>query len=82
MHPFFWWLGQCLLLAAGIFFLLFGVYLLIAAYQLDNPFYFVMTFFASNFIILISATLAVVFVLRMIRVYKVLQDKEQPPPAQ
>jgi TRAP-type C4-dicarboxylate transport system permease small subunit len=58
---------QILLIAVGCFFLLFGVHLLISAYQLNNPFWFVMTFFASNLIILISIALVVGFVIRMIK---------------
>lgn len=53
------WIGLVLLLAAGGFFLLFGLYLLVCAYRLEDPFHFVMTFFASNLVILISATLMV-----------------------
>lgn len=49
----------------GCFFLIFGIQLLISAYQLKNPFWFVMTFFASNLIILISAALLVGFIVRM-----------------
>jgi nitrogen fixation/metabolism regulation signal transduction histidine kinase len=56
-----------LLIAVGCFFLLFGVHLLIAAYNLDNPFYFIMTFFASNLIILISAALVIGFVIRLFK---------------
>ena len=50
----------------GIFFLIFGVFVLISAYHLDNPVWFIMTFFASNLIILISGALLVGFILRMI----------------
>ena len=46
------------LLLISIFFLLFGVNVLISAYRINDPFAFVMTFFASNFIILISASVA------------------------
>ncbi|MGD8388803.1 MAG: hypothetical protein PVG49_16775 [Desulfobacteraceae bacterium] len=53
------WIGHIILLAAGTLFLLFGIYLLLCAYRLEDPFYFVMTFFASNLVILISATLMV-----------------------
>jgi len=49
----------------GCFFLAFGIHLLISAYRLDNPFWFIMTFFASNLIILISAALLVGFVVRL-----------------
>lgn len=62
-----WWILQIGLLAAGAFFLLFGVQLLVGAYGLDNPFNFVMTFFASNLIILISATVMAGLVIRMFK---------------
>jgi len=66
-----------LLVAIGIFFLLFGVYILIAAYHLKNPYAFIMTFFASNLIILISAVLVLGFVLRMIKVFKLTRIPEE-----
>jgi putative effector of murein hydrolase LrgA (UPF0299 family) len=63
---FFWWVTQIAFSLLGIFFLLFGVFVLISAYHLDNPFWFIMTFFASNLIILISGALLLGFILRMI----------------
>ncbi|MCF8062811.1 MAG: hypothetical protein K9M82_09865 [Deltaproteobacteria bacterium] len=62
----FWWIRNVVLLAAGLFFLLFGVHLLVLAYRLNDPFNFVMTFFASNLIILISATVMAGLVIRMV----------------
>lgn len=56
-----------LLILAACFFLAFGIHLLIAAYSLKDPFNFVMTFFASNLIILISAALLIGFVIRIFR---------------
>jgi hypothetical protein len=61
-----WWIIQIAFSLVGCFFLLFGIFLLISAYQLDNPIWFVMTFFASNLIILISGVLLVGFIMRMI----------------
>lgn len=55
------------LLLISVLFLLFGVNVLFSAYQVKDPFSFVMTFFASNLIILISAALAVGFALRLWR---------------
>ena len=72
-----WWVRQAILVAIGIFFLLFGVYLLIAAYHLKNPYAFIMTFFASNLIILISAVLVLGFILRMIKVFKLTRIPEE-----
>jgi hypothetical protein len=59
------WIRQIALILLGCFFLAFGIHLLISAYRLDNPFWFIMTFFASNLIILISAALLVGFVIRL-----------------
>ena len=66
----FWWLRQIVLISVGAFFLYFGIRLLISAYELNDPFTFLMTFFASNFIILISGTLMIGFAYRMITVYR------------
>ncbi|MGE5842135.1 MAG: hypothetical protein ACM335_07650 [Deltaproteobacteria bacterium] len=57
-------LGRLALGLVELFFLLFGVYLLILAYRLPDPLSFIMTFFASNLIILISAVLLLGLVLK------------------
>jgi hypothetical protein len=74
MYSIFWWLRQVLLILAGCFFLVFGIHVLIAAYKLKDPYSFVMAFFASNLIILISAVLIIGFILRMIRVFRALKE--------
>jgi len=61
-----WWLFHAGLILISAFFLLFGIDLLAASYRLDDPFFFIMTFFSSNLIILISAALLVGFCWRMI----------------
>jgi hypothetical protein len=61
------WLKYVSLILISLFFTAFGVLLLISAYALTNPFEFIITFFAANFIILISAALCLGFVLRLIR---------------
>ena len=70
MSNLFWWIRQIVLISISAFFLYFGIRLLISAYEFNDPFTFLMTFFASNFIILISGTLIVGFVYRMITVYR------------
>jgi hypothetical protein len=70
MQNAFWWIRQVILVVVGCFFFVFGINVLIAAYQLNDPFTFIMTFFASNLIILISVTLVAGFVIRMVRSYK------------
>jgi hypothetical protein len=59
-----WWLKQI------VFYLYFGIHLLISSYQMNNPLTFMLTFFASNLIILISAALLVGFMYRLIVVYR------------
>ena len=66
MSIIFWLIRQVVLILIGAFFLYYGVQLLISSYDLKDPFVFIMTFFASNFIILISATLVFGFTYRII----------------
>ncbi|WP_035237509.1 hypothetical protein [Desulfobacter vibrioformis] len=67
---YFWWAVQVLCLLISLFFFVFGIDLIRGAYGLDDPFSFIMTFFAASFIILISLTLALVAMIKMIRVYR------------
>ncbi|MBW2516806.1 MAG: hypothetical protein JRE88_08485, partial [Deltaproteobacteria bacterium] len=60
----YWWIRQVVLIVIAGFYLLFGIQLLISAYHLDNPSYFIFTFFASNFMILFSGALMVGFIIR------------------
>ena len=76
MSDLFWWLRQIVLISVGIFFLYYGIQLLISAYGLEDPYTFIMTFFASNFIILISATLIIGFAYRMVRVYRLSKKND------
>lgn len=73
MNALFWWIRQAALTLAGCVFLLFGINVLMLAYDQNDPFTFILTFFASNLIILISAALTIGFICRMYRVYKQLQ---------
>ena len=57
-------LGRVALGIVELLFLLFGVYLLVLAYHLTDPLSFIMTFFASNLVILISAVLLLGLVLK------------------
>ncbi len=76
MSNIFWWVRQTILVLAGCFFAIFGIVILISAYKLKDPYSFIMAFFASNFIILISCTLVLGFVLRMVKVYKLSKNNE------
>lgn len=75
-NPISWWVTQIILLVLAIFFIIFGIDLLYTAYQLSEPFSFIMTFFASNFIILISATLLFSFVYKIVRYIRKTKEKE------
>jgi hypothetical protein len=79
MSGIFWWIRQIVLILLGSFFLYYGVELLISSYGLNDPFTFIMTFFASNFIILISATLIFGFAYRMIAVYRQSKNNDSDP---
>jgi hypothetical protein len=62
----FWWARFLFFCAVAAFFLEFGVEEMIRAYHTRNPYDFLGSFFAASFIILISGTLLVAFVWRMI----------------
>ena len=74
MPDIYWWIRKIILALAGCFFLLFGIQLLISAYRLNDPFLFIMTFFASNLIILISGALLAGFIFQMIALRKNSND--------
>ncbi|MCP4575281.1 MAG: hypothetical protein GY846_03210 [Deltaproteobacteria bacterium] len=77
MLSIFWWVRQAVLILVGCLFLMFGILMLLSAYNLKDPYSFIMAFFASNLMILISATLILGFVLRMVKVYKLSKNNEQ-----
>ncbi|MDZ7695410.1 MAG: hypothetical protein U5R49_00295 [Deltaproteobacteria bacterium] len=76
MFGLFWWIRQAILTVTACFFVVFGIHVLIGAYTLNDPYSFILTFFASNLMILISATLLLGFVLRMIRVYRLSREAD------
>ncbi|MCG8687284.1 MAG: hypothetical protein MI892_20570 [Desulfobacterales bacterium] len=71
---YYWWVAQVIFLLVSLFFTVFGIDLLIGAYSLEDPFSFIMTFFAASFMILISLALAITFIVKIIRVYKTLKN--------
>jgi ABC-type antimicrobial peptide transport system permease subunit len=71
-----WWVKQIVLVIVGGFYLYFGIHLLISSYQMNNPFTFILTFFASNFIILISGALLAGFIYRMVVAIRFLKRKD------
>jgi hypothetical protein len=73
----FWWTRQVVFILVAAFFLSYSIELLIYAYELKEPHTFLMTFFASNLIILISAALIFGFAYRMISVYRQLKNPDR-----
>lgn len=71
-----WWARQVVFILVAAFFLYYGIELLIFSYELKQPHTFLMTFFASNLIILISAALIIGFAYRMISVYRRLKNPD------
>jgi hypothetical protein len=49
-----WWGKNIFIALISLFFLFFGIHALIASYKLNNPLEFIMVFFSSCLIILIS----------------------------
>jgi hypothetical protein len=62
--------------ALSIFFFFFFISLCRASFHLDHPHQFILTFFASNFIILISVVILATVLVRMIARLR----QAQPPP--
>jgi len=70
----YWWVRQIILVAIAGFYLVFGIQLLISAYQLNEPTSFIFTFYASNFMILFSGALLVGFIYRLVTAYRHLKS--------
>ena len=70
----YWWVRQIVLVAIAGFYLVFGIQLLISAYQLNDPTSFIFTFYASNFMILFSGALLIGFIYRLVAVYRRLKQ--------
>ncbi len=66
----FLWLREILIGVLSVFFLAWGISLLVSAYSMNNPVEFVMVFFASNFIVLISGTGVLYAAFRFWRLWK------------
>ncbi len=73
--PIIWWSCQAGLIMFAGFFLVFGIQLCIEAYRLENPYFFILTFFSSNLIILISGVILIGLLLRIISVYRFMRPK-------
>lgn len=67
------------MLLTGIagFFVCFGITVLVASYDLGDPFSFIMTFFAASLMILISLVMVLGFVLRMRRALQIAPCQDE-----
>ena len=70
----FWWARFIFFSAVAAFFLEFGIEEMARAYRVKHPQEFLAYFFSSSFIILISGTLLVAFIWKM--VLRVREKKE------
>jgi len=61
-----WWSACGASAIVSIFFLFVGISLCIASYNLKHPHQFILTFFASNLIILISVVVIVAVIIRVV----------------
>jgi len=57
ISEFYWWLGFSLLVLLAVAFLIFGIYILIISYSLQDPLIFIPTFFSSSLMILVCLSL-------------------------
>lgn len=73
----YWWIRQIVLILIAGFYFVFGIQLLISAYKLGEPATFILTFYASNFMILFSGALLVGFIYRLVTTYR--RSKKAPP---
>jgi len=73
MKTYSWWFKQAVIAILSIVFLILGVETLVASYRLANPLNFIMVFFSSNLIILISL---VGILYPVLQVYALLKLKQ------
>jgi hypothetical protein len=72
----FWWIRYIFFAALAIFFLEFGIEEILRSYGAKNPSEFLAWFFSASFIILISGTLLVAFIWKMVLRFKGRKDFE------
>jgi di/tricarboxylate transporter len=73
MNNYFWWFKHAAIAILSIVFLILGVETLVASYRLANPLNFIMAFFSSSLIILISL---VGILYPVLQVYTLLKLKQ------
>lgn len=77
MKALIWWTGKSLMGLLFLCFLVLGIDLCRASFHLKEPYQFILTFFASNLIILVSAALLAGLIVRIIAR---VRGRHQTPP--
>ncbi len=72
MNAFFWWFPKIFIGIASLFLFIRGIEVLIGSYTLNNPIEFLMYFFSSSMLILMSA---VGIIYSAIRIFKRLRGE-------
>ena len=67
MSTFFWWISKLLIGLASLFFLVRGIDVLVHSYGLNNPVEFLMYFFSSSMLTLVSAVGVIYCAFRIFR---------------
>ena len=67
MNAFFWWISKIVIGIVSLFFFIRGLEVLIGSYSLNNPAEFIMYFFSSSMLILVSAVGIIYSAVRIFR---------------
>ena len=67
MNTLFWWVSKIFIGIVSLFFLARGIDVLISSYTLNNPLEFLMYFFSSSMLILVSAVGVIYCAFRIFR---------------
>ena len=67
MNTLFWWVSKLFIGMVSLFFLVRGIDVLVHSYTLNNPLEFLMYFFSSSMLILVSAVGVIYCVVRIFR---------------
>lgn len=76
-----WWLRQIVFTGIAAFFTAFGTCQLYNAYRLGDPFSFIMSFFGSSLMIMISVVMVLGFIIRMRQAMRPGQQRDISDPS-
>ncbi|MBW2599695.1 MAG: hypothetical protein JRC60_06390 [Deltaproteobacteria bacterium] len=72
MNAFFWWISKLFIGIASLVLFIRGIEVLIGSYSLNNPAEFIMYFFSSSMLILMSA---VGVIYSTVKIFKKVREK-------